>query len=49
MIAWQTYTSAFRFLNFGIANAYSYLIALITMALSVLYIRVLYQRGQVQG
>jgi multiple sugar transport system permease protein len=49
VIAWQTYTTAFRFLSFGIANAYSYLIALITMTLSALYIRVLYQRGQVQG
>lgn len=49
VIAWQTYTSAFRFLNFGIANAYSYLIALITMSLSALYIRLLYQRGQVQA
>jgi ABC-type sugar transport system permease subunit len=49
VIAWQTYTEAFRFLNFGAANAYSYLIALITMSLSLLYIRLLYQRGQVQG
>jgi multiple sugar transport system permease protein len=49
VIAWQTYTVAFRFVNFGLANAYSYLIALITMSLSFLYIRVLYQRGQVQG
>src|SRR5207247_4923425 len=33
VIAWQTYIRAFRFRDFGAANAYSYLIALITMAL----------------
>ncbi|MCS6859141.1 MAG: sugar ABC transporter permease [Abditibacteriales bacterium] len=49
VIAWQTYTEAFRFLNFGAANAYSYLIALMTMTLSVVYIRLLYRRGQIQG
>jgi multiple sugar transport system permease protein len=49
VIAWQTYTEAFRFLSFGVANAYSYLIAIITMSLSILYIRLLYSRGQVQA
>jgi multiple sugar transport system permease protein len=49
VIAWQTYTQAFRFLNFGHANAYSYLIALLTLALTALYIRVLYRRGTVQA
>ena len=49
VIAWQTYKEAFSFLNFGHANAYSYLIALITLALTVFYIRVLYRRGMVQA
>jgi multiple sugar transport system permease protein len=49
VIAWQTYTQAFRFLNFGHANAYSYLIALLTLTLTALYIRVLYHRGAVQA
>ena len=49
VIAWTTYTQAFRFLNFGVANAYSYLIALMTMGLTVLYIRLLYRRGSVQA
>lgn len=49
VIAWQTYTQAFRFLNFGHANAYSYLIALITLALTAVYISVLYRRGAVQA
>jgi len=49
VIAWQTYTQAFRFLNFGHANAYSYLIALLTLALTALYVSLLYRRGAVQA
>jgi multiple sugar transport system permease protein len=49
VIAWQTYKEAFGRLNFGGANAYSYLITLITMGLAIVYIRVLYRRGTVQG
>lgn len=49
LIAWQTYKEAFARLNFGGANAYSYLITLITMGLAILYIRALYRRGAVQG
>lgn len=49
VIAWQTYKEAFGRLNFGGSNAYSYLITLITMGLAIIYIRVLYRRGTVQG
>lgn len=49
VIAWRTYIEAFRFLNFGTANAYSYLIAIITLTLTVIYIRALYRRGMVQA
>jgi len=49
VIAWQTYKEAFARLNFGGANAYSYLITLITMGLAIVYIRLLYRRGAVQG
>ncbi len=49
VIAWQAYKEAFARLNFGGANAYSYLITLITMGLSIAYIRLLYRRGTVQG
>ena len=45
VIAWQTYKEAFARLNFGGANAYSYLITLITMGLAIVYIRLLYRRG----
>jgi multiple sugar transport system permease protein len=49
VIAWQTYKQAFAFLNFGHANAYSYLIALLTLGLTSLYIGLLYRRGAVQA
>ncbi|MFN3653634.1 MAG: carbohydrate ABC transporter permease [Armatimonadota bacterium] len=49
VIAWQTYKSAFSFLSFGHANAYAYLIALITLGITVAYIRLLYRRGAVQA
>ena len=49
VIAWQTYKEAFGRLNFGGANAYSYLITIITMTLAIVYIRLLYRRGSVQG
>ena len=49
VIAWQTYKEAFGRLNFGGSNAYSYLITVITMGLAIIYIRVLYRRGTVQG
>ena len=49
VIAWQTYKEAFARLDFGGANAYSYLITLITMTLAIIYIRLLYRRGLVQG
>ena len=49
VIAWQTYKQAFSFLNLGHANAYSYLIALLTLGITLLYIRLLYARGAVQG
>jgi multiple sugar transport system permease protein len=49
VIAWQTYKQAFAFLNLGHANAYSYLIALITLTITLLYIRLLYRRGAVQA
>ena len=49
VIAWRTYIEALRFLNFGTANAYAYLIAVITLGLTAIYIRVLYRRGTVQA
>jgi len=49
VIAWQTYKQAFTYLNLGHSSAYSYLIALITLTLTAVYVRALYQRGAVQA
>jgi multiple sugar transport system permease protein len=46
VIAWQTYVITFNLTDFGRGNAYAYIIALITMCLSVIYIRLLWKRGE---
>lgn len=45
VIAWLTYVTTFSFTDFGKGNAYAYIIALVTMTLSILYIRMLWKRG----
>ncbi len=46
VIAWLTYVTTFSFTDFGKGNAYAYIIALVTMTLSVFYIRMLWKRGE---
>lgn len=46
VIAWLTYVTTFNLTDFGKGNAYAYIIALVTMALSLLYIRLLWKRGE---
>lgn len=46
VIAWLTYITTFGFTDFGKGNAYAYIIALVTLGLSVLYIRMLWKRGE---
>ena len=48
VLAWQTYMTAFGSYDFGHGNAYSYLITLITMTLAIIYIRLLYSRGDIR-
>ncbi|MEJ1160453.1 carbohydrate ABC transporter permease [Prosthecomicrobium sp. N25] len=47
VIAWLTYVTTFNLTDFGRGNAYAYIIALITMSLSLLYIRLLWKRGEI--
>lgn len=47
VLAWQTYMTAFGSYDFGHGNAYSYIITIVTMSLAVIYIRLLYRRGDV--
>jgi multiple sugar transport system permease protein len=44
-LAWQT---AFLSYDFGLGNAYSYIIALLTLVLAVLYMRLLWGRGDIK-
>lgn len=46
-IAFAAYRVAFDQLNFGVGNAYAYVIFLLTITLSVFYVRVLYRRGEI--
>ena len=48
VIAWLTYQTAFQFLDFGEANAYAVVIAVMTMLLAVFYLRSLYTRGEIR-
>ncbi len=47
VLAWQTYMTAFGSYDFGHGNAYSYIITIVTMTLAVIYIRLLYRRGEI--
>ncbi len=47
-IAFAAYRVAFDQLNFGVGNAYAYIIFLMTMTMALVYIRLLYRRGEIQ-
>ena len=47
VIAWLTYVTTFNLTDFGRGNAHAYIIAIITFCLSLLYIRLLWKRGEV--
>ena len=46
VLAWLTYVTTFNLTDFGRGNAYAYIIAIVTMTLSVFYIRMLWKRGE---
>ena len=45
-LTWQTYLTTFDSLDFGLGNAYAYIVGFITMGLALLYFRLLYSRGE---
>ena len=45
-LTWQTYLVTFESLDFGHGNAYAFTVSLLTLAVSILYFRVLYRRGE---
>ena len=47
-IGYASFQTAFLNLNFGTGNAYSYIIAILTLILAALYMRLLYKKGEIQ-
>lgn len=45
-LTWKTYLVTFESLDFGLGNAYAYTVSLITLALALIYFRLLYYRGE---
>ena len=45
-LTWQTYLTTFDGLDFGLGNAYAYIVGIITMGLALIYFRLLYSRGE---
>jgi multiple sugar transport system permease protein len=48
VVTFTAYKKAFDALDFGTANAYAYILALITLAFGLIYIRVLYAKGEIE-
>jgi multiple sugar transport system permease protein len=48
VIALLTVRTAFTYTNFGLGNTYAYVITLITLVISVVYLALLYRRGKVE-
>jgi len=45
-LTWQTYLTTFDSLDFGLGNAYAYIVCALTMGLALVYFRLLYNRGE---
>lgn len=48
-LTWKTFLTTFDSLDFGLGNAYAYTVSLITLALALVYFRVLYRRGDFEA
>jgi multiple sugar transport system permease protein len=46
-LSWYTYNISFRFMDFGKGCTYGYILAAITAVLALIYIKVLYKRGEI--
>jgi multiple sugar transport system permease protein len=44
-LTWKTYLTTFDSLDFGLGNAYAYMVSIITLGLALIYFRILYRRG----
>jgi len=48
-LTWKTFLTTFDSLDFGLGNAYAYTISLITLAIALVYFRILYRRGDFEA
>jgi multiple sugar transport system permease protein len=48
-LTWKTFLTTFDSLDFGLGNAYAYMISLITLGLALVYFRILYRRGDFEA
>jgi multiple sugar transport system permease protein len=48
VLAWLTYKTAFTYLDFGLGNAYAYIVTLITFGLALVYFKSMYAKGDIQ-
>jgi len=48
-LTWKTYLTTFENLDFGLGNAYAWIVSLITFGLALGYFRVLYHRGDFEA
>lgn len=48
VVTFTAWKKAFDALDFGTANAYAYILAIITLLIGIIYIKLLYQRGEIE-
>jgi multiple sugar transport system permease protein len=48
VVSFTAYKKAFDALDFGSANAYAYILALITLGFGLIYVKFLYSRGEIE-
>jgi ABC-type sugar transport system permease subunit len=48
VVTFTAYKKAFDALDFGTANAYAYILALLTLGIGLIYIKSLYSRGEIE-
>ena len=48
VVTFTAYNKAFDALDFGIANAYAYILTAITLVIGLIYIRILYSKGEIE-
>lgn len=48
-LTWKTYLTTFESLDFGLGNAYAYMVSIITLGLALIYFRILYRKGDFEA